>query len=33
VAVGQRLQEIAGAIGGNLHALGIYFHTCVYTIM
>lgn len=31
VAVGQRLEELAGGVGGRLHLLGIYFHTCVYT--
>jgi len=31
VAVRQRLEKLAGGIGGGLHLVGIYFHTCVYT--
>src|SRR5690554_4426179 len=33
MAIGQRLQEVAGLVGRGFHHCTIYFHTCVYTIV
>jgi len=31
MAVGERLQQFAGAFGRGFHFFGVYFHTCVST--